>query len=85
MRYIYLYSCLIGTHELFGICGISVAFEGNICYWYIYDYSLGYKSYSLVGFFFLLLCAVMWGQHVDYIIRSHNKNIMLHLFSIILT
>ena len=43
VRYIYWHNCLICAHELIGICGISRAFEGYICYWYIYVYSIEVK------------------------------------------
>ena len=37
MEHIYhRHHCLISVHKLIGIPGIYEAFEGHICYWYIY-------------------------------------------------
>ena len=43
-EYIYRHSCLIYAHEVIGICGIYIAFEGHISCWHIH-------GYSIVGFF----------------------------------
>ena len=60
----------MSLHELFGISGIYVAFERHICCWNIYAHIMLSKSWNLLGF--LLVCAVMWGQHAYYISRSHD-------------
>ena len=40
IRYVYRHTCLICAHEIIGICSISIAFEGHICYWHIHGYSM---------------------------------------------
>ena len=82
MRYIYWHICLMCVHELIAICSISVAFEGNIC-WHIYDYSMENKVAVWFFVLFWLVCPVMQGLHVDYIIRSHDQKVLLYLISII--
>ena len=47
---VYIDIVTLSAHELIDICGISVEFEGHICYWHIYGYNMENKSYSL-GFF----------------------------------
>ena len=37
-------------------------FEGHICCWHVYGYSMVNKLW------FVVVCAVMWGLHVDHII-----------------
>ena len=47
-----------------------MAFEEHIWCWHIYGYSMENKSCILV--FFTYMCSNV-GQHVDYIIRSHDQ------------
>ena len=48
--YIWIQVFLISACEVLGICGIYLAFEGHICYWYIYGNSVVIE---------------MWGLHVE--------------------
>ena len=67
MRYIYLHSCLIPAHEVFGIYGLCVAFEGHIYCWHICGYSMENKSSSLVHFcLWICMCS-----NVESICRLH--------------
>ena len=59
-------SSLVSAYEVTGICGISMTFERHIYFWLIYDYSMANKSCR----FFLLVCAVIWGLHLDYTNRA---------------
>ena len=43
---IYGHSHLICAHEIIGTCGMYMAFQGHICCWYIYGYSIVNKSFS---------------------------------------
>ena len=61
-------SGLIHAHILIDICGIYVVFDGHICCWHIYSNSIVIESGSLL--FLWLVCAVMWGLHVDHIIKA---------------
>ena len=47
-----------------------VAFEGHICCWHNYVYNMVNKRSRLL---FELVCVVIWGLHVDYIIRLHDQ------------
>ena len=61
MRYIYWHSVPTCAHELIDICWLAVAFEGHICCWYMYVYTMENKSCSWWIFFFDLCvqqCAV---------------------------
>ena len=61
MKYMYCHSCMISTCELIGICGIYMAFQRHICYWYIAGNSVITKGCSIYFF----ICAVMWDLYVD--------------------
>ena len=60
-----IHSCLISAHEEVGICSVYVAFEGHICCWYIYSYSMINKV--AVHGFVSHICAIMCSLHIDYI------------------
>ena len=49
----------------------NVAFEGNICVWYVYVNGIVTKVVL-----FLLICAVMWGLYVNY--SSSQGDIYMH-------
>ena len=74
MRYIYWHSCLISAHEVICICGLNVAFKGNICCWHIYAYSMINKVAVPCSLF---VCAVMLGLHTDYITMSLGKSFLM--------
>ena len=81
MRYMYRPSCPICMQEVIGICGIDMAFEEHISYWHIYGYSMVNEKWSILLFW--LVYAVMWGLHIEYIIRSGGHTFMIwqaHLF-----
>ena len=63
--------------ELISTCAISMSFKGHIYFCSIYGYSIENKRCSFHGVFLcvflLLICAVMWDLHVDYIIWSHDS------------
>ena len=63
---IYTDIVVIYSHKVIGICGIYMAFEGHICCRHIYGYEMLNKV--VVCCYFLLVCAVMWGLHVHYMI-----------------
>ena len=54
----------MSAHEVTCICGISMVFQVHISSWHIYGYNMVNER------FFDLLCALMWGLHVEYIIRT---------------
>ena len=68
IRCIYRHSSLISVCELIVICGLSMAFEGHICCWHKYGYSMVYKVGSLLDFFYTLFSVIC--LHVYYIISA---------------
>ena len=54
----------MSTYQVTGICDIYLALEGHICFQHIKGYSMINKLQFIV---FLLIYAVMWGLHEDYI------------------
>ena len=58
------------VHKVFGICGIPmhlrVIFVVGACM--VITWKLKVAIWC-----FLLVCAIMWGQCVNYIIRSHDQ------------
>ena len=67
MRSIYWLSFLISAHEVIGISGIYMAFEGHI-----FSGTYMVKAWKIKLYFvgILLLCAVKRGLHVDNIISG---------------
>ena len=79
MRNIYWHNCLICACKVTGICVICMAFEGHLCFWYMYVYVK-----VAVWFFLFLTCNCSYvSEHVDYVIRSHDKKVILHFILII--
>ena len=74
VRYIYWQSYLIYVHNIISICGISMAFGGIFVVGTYMVIAWKIKVAIWWVFFpFWLVCAVIWGQDVDYIIRSHDQ------------
>ena len=48
---VYIRTKLPVVHEVIGICGLSMAFEGHICCSYMYVYSMENKICSVVYFY----------------------------------
>ena len=73
MGNIYLYRYLISAHEVNGICGICIAFEGHICCSDICGHSMVNKVFC-----FVLTCMCSTGGlHVDYIISTVRHTHMM--------